>query len=552
MTPTIEVQDNLLTVRTRYDRNLVAEMARIHPESFFDYDKRAWIYPATPEIACRVQNLLGLPADSLPPELRSKHVETTTVDESRLESLRAAWPGSSKPYRHQLVGLALLLDNKEYALFWEMGCGKSAPVAVRIAIGLGAQAWSRVLIVCPKSALQVWPHELERHGGIDRRKVEIVRGPKDLRQVAYRSKASVLVINYEVARMDRDIISKLCWCDCVVLDESHRIKTLNAATSKAVRKISRTASCRIALTGTPAPNSPIDVCGTLAFLNARILGTESITAIRRRYCVMGGFNQYQVVGYRALDDLERRTASVSQRLRKDDCLDLPPKIFEERTVELSREQKRLYRELKDDAVTRIESARGNGLLTVANILTESMRLLQVVGGFLPDDTGKLHPLGINPKLDTLKDILEDLGDGQAIIWANFVAEVHAIASEIDGKQAYTPEGRCAVHHGSLSTKERESAIESFKSGHYQFLVSTPQSAREALTLTNASTVIYYSRGWNLLDWSQSQDRAHRIGQTRPVTIVSLVARGTVDERIGLALEKKQSLQELIVGGGPLL
>ena len=470
-----------------------------------------------------------------------------------LPTLNPVWPSTTTPYSHQIDGLDLLLKNDRYALFWEMGCGKSAPVAARIAIGLERGEMSRVLIVCPKSALQVWPHELELHGGIDRKLIAVCAGSKEQRDAVYQNKSiKIVVTNFEMARIDesRMVGQKF---DTVIVDECHRIKSIPSKTSKAVRRIARSAKRRYALSGTPAPNSPIDVCGTLIFLDdGKTLGTQYVTAIKAKYCVINPYVQGMIVGYRNLDDLERKTLSISQRLKKEDCLDLPPKIFESRSVELSSEQKRIYRELKQDAVARIDAARADNTLTVANILTESIRLLQVCGGFIPDDDGKVHALKNNPKLTALRDLLEDIGKEQAIIWANFVAEVNAIATEIDGSAEWTPEARCVVHHGGLTTANRTRAIDLFKAGETQFLISTPQSLREAVTLTNASTVIYYSRGWNLLDWSQSQDRAHRIGQEKPVTIISLVATGTVDERIGQALEKKHSLQELIMGGGNLL
>ena len=552
---TLTLENNRIAARTKYDPGLIVALKQVDPRARWESDRKAWTYPAEPYVAQSLMSLLGIDPLSLPEELR-KLVPKQTVqhpepNEDEIQELREMWPGTSTPYRHQLVGLHLLLKHDYFGLFWEMGCGKSAPTCARIALGLLGGQISRVLIICPKSALTVWPAELERHGSLPKSSCAIAMGDKEKRRKVFLSKTPIVVTNFEIVRMDEPAVQRGNF-DLIVVDESHRIKTLNSETSKAVRRISRSASYRYALSGTPAPNSPIDVCGTLCYLDGGEQLGNSITAIRARFCVMGGFNAHQVVGYKNLIDLERITGSMSQRVTKEECLDLPPKIYETRHVELSREAKKIYGELKNEALAVIESARGSGTLTVQNILTESTRLLQVCGGFLPDDNGQTHELKNNHKMDCLKDLLGDLGQSQAIIWANFVTEVEAIAKVIDGSAAWTPEARSVVHHGRLDHKDRTRAIDLFKSGEVQFFISTPQSAREAITLVNASTVIYYSRGWNLLDWLQSQDRAHRIGQDKPVTIICLLATGTVDERIQEALEKKRTLQEIILGGGSVL
>lgn len=546
------MRDGRIAAHTKYDPGLVQAIKSLDPRGRWDAEGKAWTFPKDPILANRLVSLLGISRESLPEDVKSilpaPRSARPEITDERIAELREMWPGESTPYRHQLEGLHLLLSNRYYGLFWEMGCGKSAPTSARIALGMRAGDIGRTLIVCPKSAINVWPFELGRHGRIKSQDVVIAHGSKDARKCVYNGKAPIVVINFELARMDAIELMRGRW-DCVVVDECHRIKSITAQTSKAVCKISGFSEYRYALSGTPSPNSPIDVCGTLVFLDGgETLGTKYITAIKARYCVMGGFNQHQVVAYQNLDHLESVTAGLSQRITKEQCLDLPPKIYETRTVELSREAKKIYGDIKCEAIARLSSENGEGTLTVANILTESIRLLQVCGGFLPDNEGTVHSFRHNPKMDLLKDIMEDLGNSPAIIWANFVAEVEAIAREIDGSPEWTPEARCVVHHGGLSQKDRTRAVDLFKSGEVQYFISTPQSAREAITMTHCSTVVYYSRGWNLLDWLQSQDRAHRIGQTKPVTIISLVAAGTVDERIQEALEKKKTLQELVLGG----
>lgn len=472
----------------------------------------------------------------------------------------------TQPYRYQLRGLAELVKHPRWLLGWECGLGKSLVVAERLRLGFERGHFSgRVLIVCPKSVLAVWPEQLQQHAGLG---CLVLTGDARQRAGVLESAASsrnaIVVTNYEVAWREVDRLAKLR-PDVVVADESHRIKNSRSLTARAVRRLGRQARFRWALSGTPTPNGPLDIHGTLAFLDPKLCGGESFCAFRARYAITRGdmlrreIEQAKqrgidrgdlkrllasgtariVLDYQNLDELERIVSSVSSRLRKVDALDLPEKTFVERRVPLSASASRVYRDIRRDALALLESKQGAGTLSVPHILTQAMRLLQVAGGFVPDDEGRMHALEPNAKLNLLADVLEDI-DGQVVIWAGFVAEARAIWGLL---------GESAVaHEGSLSFERRLDALRAFKSGEARYLIATPQSAREGLTLTEASTAVFYSRTYNLLDWLQAQDRVHRIGQRWPVTIISLIAEGTVDENVARALSRKADLQELVLSG----
>ena len=327
----------------------------------------------------------------------------------------------------------------------------------------------------------------------------------------------------------------------LLVHNCHRAKRTTTQTSRALRAVSDGAKYRYGLTGTPAPNGPLDIFGSLTFLDPNIIGTSYWTTFKARHAIMGGFENHEIIGYRDLATLNAQVASCSSRVKKEDALDLPPKTFVTRPCPLSTEQRRIYRQLKEEAIAIFRRQEKEGTLTVRNILTETLRLLQVCGGFLPDDEGRMHSLDCG-KADVFEEMLDDFApDQKVIVWCAFLAEVDAICARLGG--------RAVRYDGRSSTIEREDAIEQFRNGDAQFFVATPAAGGEGITLTESSTVVYYSRDWNLKNYLQSQDRAHRIGQHHPVTISNLVVPGTIDARCMQALERKEGEQEAILGKG---
>lgn len=461
------------------------------------------------------------------------------------------WYGTSKPYEHQTVGLQELHDNRKWLLAWEMGLGKSAVIANRLRHAHDNDEFhGPTLILCPKSVvIDVWPEQLALHGGITKR-ITIIQGAGSSRKKIYDriyndTHNRIVIINYDLFLNDKLIIEQLKF-DVIVFDEIHRLKSLTTKTSRAVRRLIRKNNVRYrwGLSGTPFPNNCMDVCGILSVLDPTILGTERVGALKARYAIVNPMQPGWIMGNNpnTAPELANHVASISSRILKEDALDLPPKIYENRSCTLPPAWRRTYNDLRNDAVARLSSLKSNGILTATNVLTESLRLLQCAGGYLPDDDGNIYRSNPNAKIDTLRDILEDI-KRPCIIWTSFVIEAEEVFALLN-----TMKRTAVLHHGKRSDKDRAAALEEFKSGGCQFFISTTASAREGITLTVADTVIYYSRNWNLLNWLQSQDRAHRIGQTRPVTILSLVAEDTIDIRVAKALHNKITLQESMLQG----
>jgi superfamily II DNA or RNA helicase len=418
----------------------------------------------------------------------------------------------------------------------------------------------RILVLCPKSVVHGWQQQLSLHAGLVCLPVE---GGRAHRQLQLRAdNLCVRVANYELLLHSTEDFLAVDWT-MVVFDEIHRLKSFTAATSKIARELSAKAKYVYGLSGTPAPNGLEDWLGVLSALDPNLLPVSTKTAFEARYTVKerlpnGG---WKVAGYRNVPELHAYISSVTSRVTKAEALDLPPKVYSTRHVRLEGEQARVYKELKRDAVARLKQfdlevfeahpAMGGkrvdpttATLTVRNVLTESLRLLQVVGGVsVPDDDGKSHELADKAKVSALADILDEVGDKQVVIWCAFRPEVHWLAEWL-GKNF---NGKVSVLTGDSSAEERSENLRQFQEGTARFFVGTAAAGGTGINeLAKCDTVVYYSRDFNYATWAQSQDRCHRIGTRSTVSIISIVALGTVDERVNDALERKGSLQEMLL------
>lgn len=540
MKPELTIVNKHLHLKVAYNPRLVDVLRdRIDDRKTYNPNDRTWSYPLETMVLERLVDVLGIERATLAPELREmlpviepeKPVDMSVIDGYELPSYT---------FEHQRRGLAELVQNDKWLLAWEMGCAKTFVAAHRIRLGFERGDFERVLVICPKSIVFVWEEQARTHADL---RATLLQGTASQKHLAIKSVAhqrrAVGVVNYDaLANLVDELISYAP--EAVIIDECQYVKNSTAVRSKKTRKIADGARYRWALSGTPAPNGPLDFFGTLLFFGPEYAGTPYKTAFESRYAIREALpnGARVVVAYQNLGELNKKVAAVSSRVLKEDCLDLPPKVFVERRCILEGEQARVYKELRKDAVSRLSKMKAESTLTIKNILGESLRLLQVCGGFLPDDLGENHALDPNAKLKLLEEVLSEIGeDKPVIIWASFRAEISAIAEMLSHRNV-------RVFWGDSSDEERKQAAEDFQSGKADVFLATPQSAGMGLTLTAASNVIHYSRTFNLNTWLQANDRAHRPGQKADkVTIVSLLASGTIDEKIALSLEKKEKLQE---------
>jgi len=253
----------------------------------------------------------------------------------------------------------------------------------------------------------------------------------------------------------------------------------------------------------------------------------------------GGRSVQIVTGYKNLTELSEKLKPFSYRVLKDECLDLPPKTYMKRSVKLSEEQAKVYKQMKHLALAELEGK----TMTTATVLTQLMRLQQITCGHFKADDGTIQHIKSN-RMDELLDVLDEV-EGKAVIWAHWQQDVEHIMKAI--KKVYGP-GSVVDYYGLTPNNERQTNIEKFQDDKKcRFFVGTPQTGGYGITLTAASTMIYYSNGYDLEKRQQSEARIDRIGQKFPMTYIDLIVEDTVDTRIVKALRKKVNIASKIMG-----
>ena len=330
----------------------------------------------------------------------------------------------------------------------------------------------------------------------------------------------------------------------MVIDESTTIKNPSAKRTKNIIKLSSTSKYRRVMTGSPVTKNPLDLYSQCEFLSPWLLNFASYYSFRNRYAEMKTLHMHgrsiQVVDkFKNLGELSDQLKGFSYRVLKEDCLDLPDKIYMKRQITLSPDQKKLYEQMKKEALAVLNGKQ----VTTVNALTQLMRLHQITCGHFTADDGSIQRIP-NNRVSELMDILEET-EGKAIIWAHYQYDITTIIKEI--VKVYGP-GSVVDYFGLTPQNERDGNREKFQSDpKCRFLVGTPATGGYGLTLTAANTVIYYSNGYDLEKRLQSEDRAHRIGQKKSVTYVDINAEDTVDEKIVKALRKKINIASEVLG-----
>ena len=461
------------------------------------------------------------------------------------------------PYKHQLTALEKSWNKETYAYFMEMGTGKTKVLIDNVAILYDKGKINAALIVAPKGVVKTWyEQELPTHLPNHIQNVTILWQPNFTKKYQENLDSlfelgeglHILIMNVEALSTDKGVkfVSKFLNAHktLMAIDESTTIKNQAAKRTKNIISLGKYAKYRRIMTGSPITKNPLDLFSQCEFLDPWLLNFDSFYAFRNRYAKMK--NMYlrdrtiQVVDvFQNLGELSEKVKGFSYRVLKEDCLDLPPKNFIKRYVTLTADQKRIYEQMKKEAMAFL-----NGKVTTTmTVLTQLMRLHQITCGHFTADDGSTQAVESN-RLNELMSILEET-DGKAIIWANYQLSVGEIVQRIVkeyGKDSY-------VHYYGLTSQEdRQDNIRKFQNDpKCRFLIGTPQTGGYGITLTQANTVIYYSNGYDLEKRLQSEDRAHRIGQKKNVTYIDLIAEDTVDEKIVKALRDKINIASEVMG-----
>ena len=358
----------------------------------------------------------------------------------------------------------------------------------------------------------------------------------------------ILIMNVEALSTDKGLKFAqkfmLSHKTMMVIDESTTIKNPKALRTKNIIQISDMAKYRRILTGSPVTKNPLDLFSQCYFLDPYHLDHQSYYSFRTRYAIMktahiAGRSIQLVGGFKHLDELSEKLKPFSYRVLKEDCLDLPDKIYMKRIIELTPEQKQVYEQMRTEALATLNGK----TVTTMIALTQLMRLHQITCGHFAADDGTIQTIK-NNRLNELMDVLEEI-EGKAIIWAHYQYDVKTIIKEIT--KVHGP-GSVVDYYGLTPQGQRDTNREQFQENDKcRFLVGTPHTGGYGITLTAANTVIYYSNGYDLEKRLQSEDRAHRIGQKKSVTYVDILAEETVDEKIVKSLRKKINIASEVLG-----
>lgn len=468
------------------------------------------------------------------------------------------YPVKANLYKHQIRGANMALrafgalDAKTpgggFGELFEMGCGKTlTTIAVAGALyNLGKI--DRVLVVAPTSVCSVWPHDLNQFAAFPW-EARVLLGDKKKRLKALNELKNwsfkalrIAVINYESTHRDGIFEALAAYRpDLIVCDESQRIKNPSAAQSKALHKLGDAAPFRMILSGTPVQNNAVDLYSQYRFLDPAVYGAN-FYAFKNRYCIMGGYGQHQIVGYRNMDELVEKEHSVAYRVTKEECLDLPQQTFINRYVQFTDAEQAIYEQLRKSSFLELETGEN---VTATTILTMYLRLMQLTGGFLTADEST-RPKQVNTaKLDALTDIVDDYvvdAGKKLVIFARFRAEIAAIENLLRLRKI-----QYGSIYGDVPMEERGKIVEDFQTNpDTKVFVAQIQTAGLGITLHAASTAVFYSYDYNYANYAQALARIHRIGQRLPVTYIHLVVDGSIDEKILTALENKEDMAKTVV------
>ena len=468
------------------------------------------------------------------------------------------YPFKNKPFVHQAAYLQRFWEDPHVAVFAEMGTGKSFMLINNAAMLYDKGLIDSMLIVAPKGVYRNWYRsELPKHmpdhvpyamacWSPSPRKAERVEMSEMLEAT---DKLRILIMNIEAFSTEKGLTYARTFLRVtkafMAVDESTTIKTPTAKRTKSIIKVGREARYRRIATGSPVTKSPLDLYSQCEFLDPSCLNASSYYAFQARYAVLverrlSTHTFKQIVGYRKLDELQEKLNHFSFRVTKEECLDLPDKIYTRREVELTPEQAKAYDQMKLMALTLID---GN-LMSTNNALTQLMRLQQICCGHVKYDDGRQEDIPSN-RIKELLSVLEE-SSSKVIIWANYRRDIENIKVALQKEYGMTT---VASYYGDTEAEERQEIVTRFQDpdSDLRFFVGNPRTGGYGLTLTAADLVIYYSNNFDLEVRLQSEDRAHRIGQTNKVTYVDLITPNTVDEHIVKALRNKINIASEVLG-----
>jgi SNF2 family DNA or RNA helicase len=539
---------NAVYIKLGYDMQLLGIMNKIEKKYYHPYEKAY-------EIPLRNYN-------QLIKTFEGYEFVTTVVDKGTKELLdkqktfndvvnkfKDAEPNTdfefkTEPYDHQVESFQYAMESTRFLLNDEQGLGKTKQ-AIDIAVNRQHEM-KHCLIVCGVNGLKWnWEDEINTHSNatsrilgtrINRKGRTVQDGTKQkLKDLIEGRDEFFLITNIEALRSKeiQNILHEMTTCGdigMVIIDEIHKCKSPTSQIGKAIHKLD--SYYKIGMTGTPLLNNPIDLWNPLKWVGEH---HNPLYRFKAKYCVFGGFGGYEIIGYRNLDDLQNRLNIVQLRRMKDEVLDLPPKIHSIEYVELGKKQAILYEQIKEELISQIKEIELN-----PNPLAKLIRLRQVTAHPAILDPDILE----SPKMERLEEMVGDimLSGKKVIIFSNW-KQVVSVATDV--LVQHNP----LVITGDTKDNVRPELIKKFQTmDDRNVIIGTIGAMGTGITLNKGSYVLFLDEPWSSGIKEQGEDRAHRIGTTGTVNVITFITKGTIDEDIMEIVEGKKDLAGYLVDG----
>lgn len=541
-------EEYAIFISFEYDYKIV-DAVKALPNRFYNPDKKEWEVPL---------NALPILLEKL--DWLEWHIESEeyipVITESNVE-IPSDFSFKTSPFEHQIEGFKYGLVHDRWLLGDEQGLGKTKQV-IDIAVAKKYQkGYKHCLIICGVNGLKWnWINEIKTHSDeagwiLGQYRKNTVSGQEfaigsnkdkldDLNKLGsdnHLDSHYFLITNVESLRNKEiaDKIQTLCKSGeigIVAIDEIHKCKDPNSQQGKGILKVNP--ECKIAMTGTPLMNSPMDIYIILKWLG---METHSFFSFKNHYCVMGGYGGYQILGYRNLDELQSKVDSIMLRRCKDDVLDLPDKIHVNEYVEMGKEQLSIYKQVTDEIKDDIDQ-----IAVSPNPLAQLIRLRQATGypGILSSTVTQ------SAKLDRMDELVEEAieNNQQIVIFSNWTKITEVVFKRLSKKY------KVSMITGETPDEVRQSNVTDFQEGKFDIMVGTIGAMGTGLTLTAGTVEIFLDEPWNRALKAQAEDRCHRIGQQSKVTIYTLIAKNTIDERINDIVIQKGEMSDALIDGKP--
>jgi SNF2 family DNA or RNA helicase len=486
----------------------------------------------------------------------------------------AGVPFKHEPYDHQKKALVLARDMPVFAYLLDQGTGKTKVTIDDAAHQFRQDKIDALLIIAPNSVKTNWVNledperdEIANHMPPD---VPVLKAawhssPNKAQKRGFDKwfnavtndvrSLKVFAVNVEALAVERCYEFLLNFVNSfrtmIVVDESTRIKSRSAKRTKNAKKLRKLCAIARILSGTPIIQSPLDAYSQFDFLDNDILGFGSFYAFQNHYAQLGGFQNRQVLFFKNLDELSDKIASCSFRVTKQECLDLPAKVYQRRTVEMTKEQDKAYAQMREEMFVQWKD---KPVIDAPLALTQLLRLQQITGGYLPEldpvtgetiDTIELVHPDHNPKIQEALDIIDESGDQKIIIWARFKDEIQAMAYALGQRKI-----SYVRFDGDVKEADRAKARIAFQEDpRVKVFLGNPAAGGIGLNLYAATIVLYLSNSFSTEQRVQSEDRAHRIGTVNPVTYYDIVVPATVDVKVLSALRGNKRIADEVMRDG---